>query len=113
MRALLLVALLIMDSWMNPAAADIDCSTVASLASSCSDYVMYGSRNVAVDSPCCNALDSLHNIASEPEDRRDVCKCLVGLMSMYSPNLTAVDGLPSLCEIPFGIPLDPRANCDL
>ncbi|CAN6484925.1 unnamed protein product [Victoria cruziana] len=111
MRRLLLIALLITP--VSYTAADIDCNTVASLASSCWNYVMYGFPAPAVDSPCCNALGSLHNIVSGPEDRRSVCRCLVGLMNTYSPNATAVDGLPSLCQVPLGIPMNPRVNCDM
>ncbi|KAF3788504.1 putative non-specific lipid-transfer protein 14 [Nymphaea thermarum] len=112
-KGLAVISLLIMILGLNFAAADVDCGLVLFLVSNCSHFVMHGFPRPVPASPCCNALASLQNMASEVEERRGVCKCVAGLISMYRPNPRAVAALPSLCQVSLGFPLDPLTNCNI
>ncbi|XP_058106631.1 putative non-specific lipid-transfer protein 14 [Magnolia sinica] len=91
---------------------NVDCSTVSSLISNCSNFILYGIPEPMVGSPCCNAVVSLNSIADSPDDRRSVCRCLMGLITTYNPNSTAIATLPGFCGISLGFTIDPNTDCN-
>ncbi|CAN6484863.1 unnamed protein product [Victoria cruziana] len=112
-KGLTVVLMLIIALRLNGAAADKDCSSVLFLVSNCSGFVMRGFPRPTPASPCCNALVTLQGMVNVVEDRKGVCRCLVGLISMYRPNPRTVAALPSLCQVSLGFPVVPLTNCDL
>ncbi|XP_077242584.1 putative non-specific lipid-transfer protein 14 [Tasmannia lanceolata] len=94
------------------AISTVECSTVTSLISNCSDFVTHGSPDPAVGSPCCNAVLSLNKIGNTVDNRRSVCSCLMGLIATYNPNATAMATLPSLCGISLGFTIEPTTDCN-
>ena len=90
-----------------------ECSTVAALFSSCATFVTYGSPDPFPESPCCYAMKSLTVIADSVANRRFVCRCLMGLITIYNPNATAVSSLPGLCGISLGFTIDLNTDCNL
>ncbi|KAJ8438297.1 hypothetical protein Cgig2_003760 [Carnegiea gigantea] len=76
------------------------------------DYV-YGSPDPLPGSPCCDAVMSLNNFGDSPENRRSICRCLMGLIAIYNPNATALATLPGLCGISLGFVIDPNINCEM
>lgn len=89
----------------------IDCSTVLTLVSSCTEYITYGVPSPAAGTACCNAVASLHTIANSADNRRSACSCLMAIITTYNPNATAVGRLPGLCGISLGFTVDPNTDC--
>ncbi|CAM8880983.1 unnamed protein product [Rhodiola kirilowii] len=92
--------------------ASVDCGTVTSFISACSTFVTYGSPDPIPGSPCCDAVLSLNNLADAAEDRRSVCRCIMGLIATYNPNATAIATLPGFCGISLGFTIHPNTDCD-
>ncbi|KZV46905.1 non-specific lipid-transfer protein 14 [Dorcoceras hygrometricum] len=89
-----------------------DCTTVTSLVSACSNFVTYGSPDPIPGSPCCVAMTSLNNLADSGDNIRNVCRCLMELISTYSPNATAIATLPGFCGVSLGFTIDPNTDCE-
>lgn len=95
------------------AAASVDCSTVISLTSRCSEFITFGGVDPGLGSPCCNGMASLHNIAAGSVDNREaICNCIVGLTTIFRPNVTTVARLPGLCGIPLDFNVAPDTDCN-
>ncbi|XP_059627529.1 putative non-specific lipid-transfer protein 14 [Cornus florida] len=90
----------------------IDCSTVTSLVSACAAFVTYGTPDPYPGSPCCDAMKSLNSIGYSLEERKLVCRCLMGLITTYNPNATAVATLPGFCGVFLGFTIDPNTDCN-
>uniref|UniRef100_A0A7N0ZZX4 Non-specific lipid-transfer protein n=1 Tax=Kalanchoe fedtschenkoi TaxID=63787 RepID=A0A7N0ZZX4_KALFE len=91
--------------------AAVDCGTVTSFISACSTFVTYGSPDPIPGSPCCDAVVSLNNLVDAAEDRRSVCRCIMGLIATYNPNATAIATLPGFCGISLGFTIHPNTDC--
>ncbi|XP_073309648.1 putative non-specific lipid-transfer protein 14 [Primulina huaijiensis] len=89
-----------------------DCTTVTSLVSACSSFVTYGSPDPIPGSPCCVAMTSLNNLADSGDNIRTVCRCVMELISNYSPNATAIATLPGFCGVSLGFTIDPNTDCE-
>lgn len=89
-----------------------DCTIVTSLISACSTFVTYGSPDPIPGSPCCVAMTSLNNLADSGDNIRTVCRCLMELISTYSPNATAIATLPGFCGVSLGFTIDPNTDCE-
>ncbi|OVA14143.1 Peptidase S54 [Macleaya cordata] len=78
---------------------EIECSTVTALVATCSNFITYGVPDPTPGTPCCDALMSLENMANDSSDnRRSVCRCIMGLVTTYNPNATAIATLPAYYE---------------
>lgn len=91
------------------AATTIECSTVTSLVSTCSTFITYGSPDPLPGTPCCDAMVSLNAIG----DQRFVCRCMMGLITTYTSNATAIATLPGFCGVSLGFAIDPNTDCSL
>ncbi|XP_073122430.1 putative non-specific lipid-transfer protein 14 isoform X2 [Henckelia pumila] len=89
-----------------------DCTIVTSLVSACSSFVTYGSPDPIPGSPCCVAMTSLNNLADSGDNIRTVCRCLMDLITTYSPNATAIATLPGFCGVSLGFTIDPNTDCE-
>lgn len=89
-----------------------DCTIVTSLVSACSNFVTNGSPDPIPGSPCCVAMTSLNNLADSGDNIRTVCRCLMELISTYSPNATAIATLPGFCGVSLGFTIDPNTDCE-
>ncbi|BFG23291.1 hypothetical protein CerSpe_095650 [Prunus speciosa] len=91
----------------------IECSAVTALVSTCYTFITYGSPDPFPGSPCCNAMANLKVIADTIENRRFACRCLLGLISTYNPNVYAIATLPDFCQVSLGFNIDPNTDCNL
>ncbi|KAF3433020.1 hypothetical protein FNV43_RR24122 [Rhamnella rubrinervis] len=89
-----------------------ECSTITALVSACSTFITYGSPDPFPGSPCCDAMASLNTLADTTENRRFVCRCLMGLITTYNPNATAIATLPGFCGVSLGFTIDPNTDCN-
>ncbi|CAK9160979.1 unnamed protein product [Ilex paraguariensis] len=111
--AVIVTGMLMFLSGFASASADaVDCTTVTSLISACSTFVTYGSPDPIPGSPCCVAVMSLNNIANTIENIRFMCRCIMGLITTYNPNATAIATLPGFCGVSLGFTIDPNTDCD-
>ncbi|KAK3039285.1 hypothetical protein RJ639_027989 [Escallonia herrerae] len=94
-----------------PTAGAIDCATVGALISACSSFVTYGTPDPFPGSPCCEAVASLNNLADTSDSRQTVCMCVMGLVTTYNPNATAVATLPGFCGVSLGFTIEPNTDC--
>lgn len=90
----------------------VECSPVGSLMSVCSSFLNFGAPEPTVGSPCCKAVLSLNSMAASTNDRKDMCRCLVALMTTYNPNVAAVARLPALCGVYLGFSAQPNIDCN-
>ncbi|KAL5567821.1 hypothetical protein UlMin_024396 [Ulmus minor] len=90
-----------------------ECSSVTSLFFSCSTFITYGTPDPYPGSPCCYAMTSLDFISESSSNRRFVCRCLMGLITTYNPNATAISSLPGFCGVSLGFTIDPNTDCNL
>ncbi|KAH7537987.1 putative non-specific lipid-transfer protein 14 [Ziziphus jujuba] len=97
-------------SWVHSSTPE--CSTIIGLFSACSTFITYGSPDPLPGSPCCDAMSSLHIMADTTENRRFVCRCLMGLITTYNPNATAIATLPGFCGLSLGFTIDPNTDCN-
>lgn len=89
-----------------------DCTMVTSFLSACSSFVIYGSPDPYPGSPCCQAMASLSNLAADTvNNRQSVCACIMGLITTYNPNATAIATVPGFCGISLGFTIDPNTDC--
>ncbi|XVF53656.1 hypothetical protein PTKIN_Ptkin05aG0116300 [Pterospermum kingtungense] len=100
-------------SWATSMGAVVDCNTVTGIISACSTFINYGSPEPYPGSPCCDAVTDMNLIADSTDSRRFICGCLMGLITTYNPNSTAVATLPGFCEVPLGFIIDPNTDCNL
>ncbi|PIA35797.1 hypothetical protein AQUCO_03500277v1 [Aquilegia coerulea] len=91
---------------------DMDCTTVTALVATCSNFITYGTPEPMPGSPCCDALLGLNNLGDSIDNRKAVCRCLMGLITTYNPNATAIATLPGLCGISLGFTIDPNTDCN-
>lgn len=91
--------------------ADIDCSTVTGLLSTCSTFIIYGYPDPLPGSSCCDAMVSLRLMAESGDNRRFVCRCFMGLIAAYNPLGTAIATLPGFCGIHLGFTVYPNTDC--
>ncbi|TXG70861.1 hypothetical protein EZV62_005796 [Acer yangbiense] len=90
----------------------IDCATVTTLLSSCTTFITYGTPDPIPGSPCCDAMFSLNLAADSTDSRRFICRCLMGLITTYNPNATAIATLPGFCGVTLGFTVDPNTDCN-
>ncbi|GAV72492.1 hypothetical protein CFOL_v3_15980 [Cephalotus follicularis] len=107
------VLVLLSWSWATSTGAAIDCTTVTSLISACSTFITFGSPDPIPGSPCCDAIMNLNSVAESTDSRKSVCRCLMGLITTYTPNSTAIATLPGFCGITLGFTIDPNTDCTL
>lgn len=108
--ALLLVFLALLVESQPPLT---DCSTVTALIYTCSPYITYGFPEPVPGTPCCDAMTTMNMIeAAEPADGHTVCRCLMGLITAYSPNASAIAALPGLCGVSLGFTISPTTDCN-
>ena len=113
-RLVEIIWLILLSSAMwRQARSEVDCMTVTQLLNTCSVFISYGSPDPLPGSPCCDAVMSLNNFGDSPENRRSICRCLMGLIAIYNPNATALATLPGLCGISLGFVIDPNINCEM
>ncbi|CAI8604533.1 unnamed protein product [Vicia faba] len=91
--------------------ANIECSTVAQLFSSCSIFISYGTPDPIPGSSCCDAMSGLSIISDSGNNKQSVCRCIVRLIQNYSTNATAIGLLPGLCGISLGFTIIPNSDC--
>ncbi|KAJ1700922.1 hypothetical protein LUZ63_000701 [Rhynchospora breviuscula] len=97
---------------INVTSASVDCTTVLSLISGCSNYVEFGDPEPVLGTPCCDGMANMYRVASDSvENKRSTCDCLLGFITMYNPNATAVARLPGLCGVSLGFTIDPSTAC--
>ncbi|XP_042510056.1 putative non-specific lipid-transfer protein 14 [Macadamia integrifolia] len=90
-----------------------DCTTVAALLTTCSNFISYGTPDPVPGSSCCNALVSLKIMAeSTRSNQKLLCRCLMGLIITYNTNATAIATMPGLCGVSIGFTIDPNTNCN-
>ncbi|KAL8217910.1 hypothetical protein R6Q57_021283 [Mikania cordata] len=92
--------------------ASVDCVTVTTLISTCSAFVTYGSPDPYPGSPCCDAVSSLNNLSDSEENKRSLCTCMMGVITTYNPNATAIATLPGFCGVSLGFTIDPNTDCN-
>ncbi|KAI3731302.1 hypothetical protein L1987_62490 [Smallanthus sonchifolius] len=92
--------------------ANVDCGTVTTLISTCSAFVTYGSPDPYPGSPCCDAVSSLNNLGDSEENKRSLCMCMMGVITTYNPNGTAIATLPGFCGVSLGFTIDPNTDCN-
>jgi hypothetical protein len=98
---------------MKETTATVDCTTVISLISGCSNFVEFGDPEPALGTPCCEGVTNMYKVASDSiENMRSTCNCMMGFITMYNPNATAVARLPGLCGVSLGFTIDPATACD-
>ncbi|KAL7003315.1 hypothetical protein U1Q18_004473 [Sarracenia purpurea var. burkii] len=90
----------------------IDCTTVVSLVSTCSTFVTYGSPDPIPGSPCCEAVGSLNSLVDSTNNRQSLCRCLMGLITTYNPDATAIATLPGFCGVFLGFTIEPYTDCN-
>ncbi|KAM7274016.1 hypothetical protein ACFE04_028680 [Oxalis oulophora] len=114
MQSIVLLSLLLL-SWArpSPAVAPVECSTVTSLLSVCSNFISYGQPDPVPGSSCCDAMRTLDFVGEQSDSRRSICGCLMSLISSYNPNATAIAILPGICGISLGFTIDPNTDCTL
>ncbi|CAI9295677.1 unnamed protein product [Lactuca saligna] len=111
-RGGLLVALTVVLWVATKSSATVDCVTVTTLVSTCSAFVQYGTPDPYPGSPCCDAVASLNNLGDSEENRRSLCMCLMGVITTYNPNATAIATLPGFCGVSLGFTIDPNTDCN-
>ncbi|KAK4789552.1 hypothetical protein SAY86_016856 [Trapa natans] len=90
-----------------------DCSTVTALVYTCSPYITFGFPEPVPGTPCCDAMTTMNMIvAAEPTDGHTVCRCMMALISTYSPNASAIAALPGLCGVSLGFIISPTTDCN-
>lgn len=109
---LVLINVLVFLTWAAAASDSIDCTIVTSLLSACSNFISHGSPDPIPGSPCCDAVVSLNHLADSKDNQRSVCRCLMGLISTYNPNATAIATLPGFCGIFLGFTIAPDTDCN-
>ncbi|XAR66219.1 hypothetical protein NMG60_11012369 [Bertholletia excelsa] len=92
--------------------ASVDCTIVTGLISACSTFVTYGSPDPMPGSPCCDAISTLDTLSSSMDNRQSVCGCLMGLITTYNTNATAIATLPGFCGVSLGFTIDPNTDCN-
>lgn len=108
-----IILVLIMCCMKDATHASIDCTTVLSLISGCSNFVEFGDPEPLLGTPCCDGVTNMYKVASDSiENRRSTCNCMMGFITMYNPNATAVARLPGLCGVSLGFTIDPATACD-
>ncbi|RAL52192.1 hypothetical protein DM860_016041 [Cuscuta australis] len=103
--------------WGNGAMGDEqpqqeECAIVKALISACSSFVMYGAPDPIPGSPCCVAMLSLSNVADSTDNRQNVCRCMMDLITTYNPNATSIATLPGFCGVSLGFIIDPNTDCE-
>nr|GEV27300.1 putative non-specific lipid-transfer protein 14 [Tanacetum cinerariifolium] len=107
--SLLVIVLL----WVaSKTSATVDCVTVTTLISTCSAFVTYGTPDPYPGSPCCDAVASLNNLGDTEDNRRSLCMCMMGVITTYNPNATAIATLPGFCGVSLGFTIDPNTDCN-
>ncbi|PON50834.1 Lipid transfer protein/Par allergen [Parasponia andersonii] len=112
-QKMIMIGVMVLLSWASVVSGEQECSTVAALFSSCSNFVTYGPPDPFPESPCCYAMKSLTVIAGSVANRRFVCRCLTGLISIYKPNSNALSSLPGFCGVSLGFTIDLNTDCNL
>ncbi|XP_042975458.1 putative non-specific lipid-transfer protein 14 [Carya illinoinensis] len=110
-QAIMLLLMVISLAISAVSAATSECSAVTGLASSCSTFMTYGSPDPFPGSPCCDAMMSLNVIADSTDNRRLICRCMMGLITTYNPNATAIATLSGSCGVSLGFTIDPNTDC--
>lgn len=113
-KTLIAISISVLLTWLglfNWALAEVDCTTVTTLVSSCSSFIEHGFPDPMPSSPCCEGVNSLNVIADTTENKQSVCSCLMDLISTYNTNATAIATLPGFCGVALGFVIDPNTDC--
>ncbi|KAJ9539657.1 hypothetical protein OSB04_026163 [Centaurea solstitialis] len=90
----------------------VDCLTVASLVSSCSDFINNGTSYPYQGSPCCDAMTTLGYLAYADFNLRSLCLCFIGIITAYGSRAAiAASTLPGFCGVSLGFLVDPETDC--
>lgn len=108
----LAIGMLLLIGCSTVVSGPIECSPVGSLMAVCSGFLNFGAPEPMLGSPCCKAMYSLNSMAATTNDRKEVCRCLVSLLSTYNPNASAVARLPALCGVYLGFSAQPNLDCN-
>ncbi|KAH7855350.1 hypothetical protein Vadar_023949 [Vaccinium darrowii] len=113
-KVVVVMGFVMMLSRVAAVTTSIDCTTVIGLISACTTFVTYGSPDPMPGSPCCDAVGGLNSVADSSADGpQTVCRCLMGLLTTYNPNATAIATLPGFCGVSLGFTIDPNTDCNL
>ena len=112
-KASTIFGLLILLSIVTFVSAISECSAVTALVSTCSTFITYGSPDPFPGSQCCDAMVSLDLISDSIDNRRYICRCMMGVITTYNPNATAIATLPGFCGVSLGFTVDPNTDCNL
>ncbi|KAJ7975674.1 Non-specific lipid-transfer protein [Quillaja saponaria] len=113
-KALYIIGLLLLISTaITLVSAVVDCTIVTQLISVCSTFITYGSPNPIQGSSCCDAMGGLNIVANSANNRQSLCRCLMGLITTYNSNATAIGTLPGFCGVYLGFTIAPNTDCNL
>ncbi|XP_057950562.1 putative non-specific lipid-transfer protein 14 [Malania oleifera] len=115
-RTWAVIGLLLMWPCYRAAAASSPtvCPTVTALLSACSTFISYGLPEPLPGSACCDAVTAMNAIGEDSSDnRRSICRCLLGLVITYDPNATAIATLPGFCGVSLGFNINPNTDCSI
>ncbi|XP_047325957.1 putative non-specific lipid-transfer protein 14 [Impatiens glandulifera] len=112
MRKLVVLVIMIGVGCIASARGSVDCNTVTAFISACSTFVSYGSPDPIPGTPCCQAVGSINTLATSRHDRQSICRCLMGLITVYNPNATAIATLPGFCGVSLGFIIAPNTDCN-
>ncbi|XP_021730479.1 putative non-specific lipid-transfer protein 14 [Chenopodium quinoa] len=105
------LVILVSNAMWHKVGADVDCTTVTQLLNTCSVFISYGSPDPLPGSSCCDAVVGLSNLGDTLENRRSLCKCMMGLIAAYSPDATSIATLPGFCGVSLGFVIEPTIDC--
>uniref|UniRef100_A0A0D9WHQ0 Non-specific lipid-transfer protein n=1 Tax=Leersia perrieri TaxID=77586 RepID=A0A0D9WHQ0_9ORYZ len=109
--AVLLAALLLVQSGSSPARAALTCSTVYNTLLPCLPYVQSGGD---VPAACCGGIRSVVAAARTTADRRTACICLknVAAGAAGGPYISRAAALPGRCGVSVPFKISPNVNCN-
>ncbi|KAL2920625.1 putative non-specific lipid-transfer protein 14 [Bienertia sinuspersici] len=110
---MVILVILVISYTLQKVRADVDCPTVTQLLNTCSVFISNGSPDPLPGSPCCDAVMGLSNLGDNIENRRSICRCLMGLIAAYSPDSTSIATLPGFCGVSLGFVIDPNTDCNM
>lgn len=106
-----IISVLVSSATWKTVEAQVDCPAVTQQLNTCSVFISYGSPDPMPDSPCCEAIMGLSNMGDTIENRRSICRCLMGLIAAYSPDAASIATLPGFCGVSLGFVIEPTVDC--
>jgi hypothetical protein len=65
-----------------------------------------------ISAPCCEAAQSLNQIAAFKPNLKSLCECFKKVIPALGVNIQRAKQIPQLCNIIAPLPIDPNVNCD-